>query len=96
MFFEDFVIIFFISDIIYLVDLIQQLWEYNFSNINFDKKEILSKTDKRLRETDEEYRTSIVNMAKYKTVLLTTAMITELAPEDQNKVIIFLLNFYNI
>lgn len=68
----------------------------NFSNINFDKKEISAKADSRLREIDEEYKNIIVNMAKHKTVLLTTAMITELAPEDQNKVIIFLLNFYNI
>ena len=68
------------------------LFDSDFSNVNFDKKEILARADERLRETDEEYRTTIVNMAKYKTVLLTTAMITELAPEEQNKVIMFLIN----
>lgn len=53
-----------------------------FSNVNFNKKEILAKADKRLREIDEEYRMTIVNISKYKTVLLTTARITELALEE--------------
>lgn len=47
---------------------------------------------KRLRELDEEYRTSIVNMIKYKTVLLITYMITEFNKEEQNKVVMFLIN----
>ena len=54
----------------------------DFSNVSFDKKEILAGVDKRLREIDEEYRITIVNMTKYKTVLLTTAMLTELTPEE--------------
>lgn len=68
------------------------LCDSDFSNVNFDKKEILAKADSRLREIDEEYKNIIVNMAKHKTVLLTTAMITELALEAQNKVVIFLVN----
>lgn len=64
----------------------------NFSNGNFDKKEMLSKADSRLREIDEEYRTTNVNMTKYKAVLLTTAIITELDKEEQNKVVMFLVN----
>ena len=51
--------------------------------------------DSRLREIDEEYRTTYVNMAKYGTVLLTTAMITELPLEEQNKVVMFLINSIN-
>ena len=64
----------------------------DFSNINFDKKEILARADKRLREIDEYYKTTIVNMTKYDSVLLTTSMVTELAPEEQNKVVMFLIN----
>lgn len=56
------------------------------------KKEMLAKADTRLREIDEKYRSTIVNMAKYDSVLLTTAMITELAPDEQNKVVMFLIN----
>ena len=68
------------------------LADSNMSSISYDKKEILKKADSRLREIDEEYRTTYVNMAKYGTVLLTTAMITELSPEEQNKVTMFLIN----
>ena len=64
----------------------------SMSSISYDKKEILKKADGRLKEIDEEYRTTIVNMAKYGTVLLTTAMITELPLEEQNKVVMFLIN----
>lgn len=68
------------------------LCDSDFSKVNFDKKEILARADGRLREIDEEYKNIIVNMAKHKTVLLTTAKITELAPKEQNKVIMFLIN----
>ena len=68
------------------------LADSSMSSISYDKKEILKKADSKLREIDEEYKTAIVNMAKYATVLLTTAMITELAPEEQNKVVMFLIN----
>lgn len=61
-------------------------------SISYDKKEILKKVDSKLREIDEEYKTTYVNMAKYATLLLTTAMITELAPKEQNDVTLFLLN----
>ena len=72
--------------------LVITLSDGNFSNINFDKKPIQARAEERLREIDEKYRTTIVNMTKYSAVLLTTAMITELALEDQNKVIMFLIN----
>ena len=68
------------------------LADSGMSSISYDKKEILKKADSKLREIDEEYRTTIVNMAKYGTVLLTTAMITELPLEEQNKVTMFLIN----
>ena len=54
------------------------LADSSMSSISYDKKEILKKADSKLREIDEEYRTTYVNMAKYGTVLLTTAMIIEL------------------
>lgn len=53
---------------------------------------MLKTADTRLREIAEEYRTTIVNMAKYGTVLLTTAMITELAPEEQNQIMMYICN----
>lgn len=68
------------------------LADSNMSSISYNKKEILKKADSRLREIDEEYRTTIVNMAKYGTALYTTAMITELSQEDQNQITMYLCN----
>ena len=53
--------------------------------------EILARVDKRLREIDEEYRMTVINMTKYSSVLRTTTMITELVLEEQNKVVMFLV-----
>ena len=68
------------------------LADSSMSSISYDKKEILKKADSKLREIDEEYRTTYVNMAKHGIVLLTTAMITELPSEEQNKVVMLLIN----
>ena len=68
------------------------LADSKMSSISYDKKEMLKKADSRLREIDEEYRTTYENMRKYGSVLLTTAMITELPLEEQNKVTMFLIN----
>ena len=68
------------------------LADSSMSSISYDKKEILKKADSRLREIDEEYRTTIINTSKYGTVLLTTAMITELSPEEQHQITLYLCN----
>lgn len=68
------------------------LADCNISSISYDKKKLLKKADSRLREIDEEYRTTYVNMRKYGTVPLITAMITELALEEQNQITMYLCN----
>lgn len=68
------------------------LADSSMSSISYDKKEILKIADTRLREIDEEYRTTIVNMAKYGTILLTIAMIIELPLEEQNQIAMYLCN----
>ena len=68
------------------------LADSNMSNISYDKKEMLAMADSRLREIDEEYRTKYVNMRKYGSVLHTTTMITELAPEEKNQIVLYLYN----
>ena len=72
------------------------LADSNMSSISYDKKEILKKADSKLRGIDEEYRTTCLNMGKYGSVLLTTAMINELVPEEQNKVTLVLFNLLKI
>lgn len=68
------------------------LADSSMSSISYDKKEMLKIADTRLREIDEEYRTTIVNMAKYGTILLTIAMIIELPLEEQNQIAMYLCN----
>lgn len=68
------------------------LADSSMSSISYDKKEMLKIADTRLREIDEKYRTTIVNMAKYGTILLTIAMIIELPLEEQNQIAMYLCN----
>lgn len=60
-----------------------------YINVKYDKKEML---DKRLKQINEEYRTSIVDFSKYKLVMLTKAKIMELGVEEQSKVALVLFN----
>ena len=63
-----------------------------YTNISYDKNEMVKKFDKRLKELDEEYRTTIVNFSKYKLVMYTMAKIMELEAEEQNKIALVLFN----
>ena len=63
-----------------------------YTNISYDKNEMVERFDKRLKEIDEEYRTTIVNFSKYKLVMYTMAKIMELEVEEQNKVVLILFN----
>lgn len=58
---------------------------YN-TNGNYEKFDTL------LKEVDEEYRTILINFAKYKLVMFTIAKIMEMERTKRNKVIFFLFN----
>ena len=45
-----------------------------------------------VEEVDEEYRTTLINFAKYKLVMFTMAKIMEMEQIQRNKVILFLFN----
>ena len=49
-----------------------------------------------LKEADEEYRTTLINFAKYKLVMLAMAKITEMETTEQNKVALYLFNHIKI
>ena len=66
-----------------------RLSETNYSNLNYDKKEMFKKFDTRLKEIDEEY---IQNLNSPKYILMIVARITELSKEEQNKIGIYLFN----
>jgi len=64
----------------------------SMSSISYDKKEMLKKADSKLREIDDEYMTTYVNMRKDGAILLTTSMITELPLEEQNQITMYIYN----
>lgn len=64
----------------------------NWTNILYNKAEMYEKFDTMLKEVDEEYRTTLINFAKYKLVMFTMAKIMEMEQIQRNKVILFLFN----
>ena len=64
----------------------------DWDNILYNKTEMYEKFDTMLKEVDEEYRTTLINFAKYKLVMFTMAKIMEMEQIQRNKVILFLFN----
>ncbi len=64
----------------------------DWANILYSKTEMYEKFDTMLKEVDEEYRTTLINFAKYKLVMFTMAKIMEMEQIQRNKVILFLFN----
>ena len=48
-----------------------------------------------LKEFDEEYRTTLINFAKYHLIIFTMAKIMEMTKEEQNQVALYLFNSVN-
>ena len=66
--------------------------ESSYTNLKYNKSHIHSKFDKKLKEIDNEYLTSYVNMRKYPQVLFVMAKLMEMSNEEQNKVAMYLYN----
>ena len=64
----------------------------DWSNILYNKTEMYEKFDTMLREVDEEYRTTLINFAKYRLVMFTMAKIMEMETSERNKIILYLVN----
>ena len=64
----------------------------DWSNILYNKTEMYEKFDTMLKEVDEEYRTILINFAKYKLVMFTMAKIMEIEQAGRNKVALYLFN----
>ena len=63
-----------------------------YTNLRYNKAHIHSVFDKRLKEIDNEYLTSYVNMRKYPIILLVMAKIIEMNSQEQNQVGMYLYN----
>lgn len=67
----------------------------DWANILYNKAEIYEKFDTMLKEIDKEYRTTLINFAKYKLVMFTMAKIMEMEQTERNKITLFLFNNIN-
>lgn len=64
----------------------------NYTNLKYDKPEMYEKFDNKLKELDEEYRTSIINFNKYPAITFAMAKIMEMTKEEHNQVALYLYN----
>ena len=68
----------------------------DWANILYNKNEMYEKFDTMLKEVDEEYRTTLINFAKYKLVMFTMAKIMKIQEIERNKASLYLFNSVNI
>lgn len=62
------------------------------TNLKYDKPEMYKYFYSMLKEIDEEYRTTLINFAKYHFIMFAMAKIMEMTKEEQNQVALFLFN----
>lgn len=62
------------------------------TNLKYDKPEMYNHFDSMLKEIDEAYRTTLVNLAKYHLIIFAMAKIMEMTKEEQNQVGLYLFN----
>lgn len=56
------------------------------TNLKYDKPEMYKYFYSMLKEIDEEYRTTLINFAKYHFIMFAMAKIMEMAKEEQNQI----------
>ena len=64
----------------------------DWSNILYNKTEMYEKFDTMLKEVDEEYKTTLINFAKYHLIMFAMAKIMEMTQEKQNQIVLYLFN----
>lgn len=63
-----------------------------YTNLKYNKTHIHSIFNKKLKEIDNEYLVSYINMKKYPTVLFVMAKIMKMNNQEQNQVAMYLIN----
>ena len=63
-----------------------------WSGLIYNTKENYEKFADMLKSIDEEYRTTLINFAKYKLVMFAMAKLMEMETTEQNKVAMYLYN----
>ncbi len=64
----------------------------NYTNLKYDKPEMYEIFDNKLKEIDEEYRTTIINFNKYPSITFTMAKIMAISKAEQNQVALYVYN----
>lgn len=64
----------------------------SYTNLKYNKPEMYAKFDNMLKEIDNEYRTTIINFAKYHLIMFAMAKIMKMSKEEQNQVALYLFN----
>ena len=64
----------------------------DWANILYNKTEMYEKFNTMLKEVDEEYKTTLINFAKYKLVMFAMAKLMEMETTEQNKVALYFFN----
>ena len=67
-----------------------------WSGLIYNTKENYEKFDDMLKEIDKEYRTTLINFAKYKILMFAMAKLMEMESTEQNKVALYLFNSVGI
>ena len=67
-----------------------------WSGLIYNTKEYYEKFDNMLKDIDEEYRTTLINFAKYKLVMFAMAKLMEMETLEQNKVALYLFNIISL
>lgn len=67
-----------------------------WSGLIYNTKENYEKFDSMLKDIDEEYRTTLINFAKYHLIMFAMAKIMEMTKEEQNQVALYLFNNINL
>ena len=90
-----------INDVISIIDRIDikdklrlaiRMSESNYTNLKYNKPEMYKRFNNRLKEIDEDYKTTIINYSKYPIITFAMAKIIELTKEHQNQLALYLFN----
>ena len=64
----------------------------DYTNLKYNKPERYQRFDSKLREIDEEYRTTLINFNKYPIITFAMAKVMEMTKEQQNQFALYLFN----
>lgn len=67
-----------------------------WSGLIYNTKENYEKFDAMLKEIDEEYRTTLINFAKYQLVMFAMSKLMEMETTEQNQVALYVFNNINL